>query len=154
MWTLFRKETDKKKEPISKNKVILRRIETSDHGTFGILSFPGFSCFSGELPDRGNKPNTSCIPKGTYKAVWSHSPRFKRNMYLVLNVAQRAGIRIHAANFMGDDSKGFKRQLNGCVALGERLGSIEGQKALLLSKPAIRRFETLMNGRDFELEII
>jgi len=74
-------------------------------------------------------------------------------MYLVNGVKDRAGIRIHSANLMGDDTKGYKRQLNGCIALGERLGSIDKQKALLLSAPAIRHFETLLNGEPFELEI-
>jgi hypothetical protein len=68
-------------------------------------------------------------------------------------VPKRAGIRIHSANFMGDASKGFHSQLNGCVALGERLGIMEGQKALLLSKPAIRKFENCMGKQPFLLEI-
>ncbi len=134
--------------------VLLRRTESSDHGTFGVLSFPGFSCFSGELRDFNNAPNLSCIPTGVYNCSWTYSERFKRMMYLVKNVPNRGGIRIHSANFMGDDSKGFKRQLNGCIALGEKIGQIEGQKALLLSKPMVRRFETLMAGNDFILEIV
>lgn len=75
-------------------------------------------------------------------------------MYLLLGTEPRAGIRKHAANFCGDSLKGFRAQLNGCVALGERLGWIDGQKALLLSAPAMRRFETLMGGRPFTLEIV
>ncbi len=74
-------------------------------------------------------------------------------MFEVESVPKRGGIRIHSANLMGDDSKGYKRQLNGCIALGQTLGRIEGQKALLLSKPAIRQFEDLMNRQDFTLEI-
>lgn len=132
----------------------LKRIDSSDHGTFGILSVSGLSWFSGELPDRDNKPNESCIPKRTYKAVWSFSPRFKRNMFLIESVPQRAGIRKHTANFMGDSSKGLKKQLNGCISLGLKLGWMEGQKALLLSSPAIRQFEAHMNGQPFLLEII
>jgi hypothetical protein len=74
-------------------------------------------------------------------------------MYLVDGVKDRGGIRLHSANFMGDDTKGYKRQLNGCIALGEKLGVMGGQKALLLSAPAMRRFETLLAGEPFELEI-
>jgi hypothetical protein len=54
---------------------------------------------------------------------------------------------------MGDDSMGYRRQLNGCIALGERLGWLEGQKALLLSAPAVRRFEEYMGHRPFTLEV-
>ena len=72
-------------------------------------------------------------------------------MYLVDGVRGRAGIRFHAANLMG--AAPFRSQLNGCIALGERLGHIEGQKALLLSAPAMRRFETYFAGQSFTLEI-
>ncbi len=135
------------------NVVKITRIESNNEGTFGKLDCVGFSCYSGELPWNDNKPNLSCIPKGKYVGVWSYSERFKRKMYAITEVAGRQGIRIHSANFMGDDSKGFKRQLNGCIALGEKLGIMDGQKALLVSKPAIRRFEQFMNGKDFILEI-
>lgn len=74
-------------------------------------------------------------------------------MYLVLGTGPRAGIRLHAANLMGDDAMGYRRQLNGCIAFGERLGWMDGQKALLLSAPAMRRFESFMGGKPFTLEI-
>jgi hypothetical protein len=54
---------------------------------------------------------------------------------------------------MGDLEKGFRSQLNGCIALGERLGWIEGQKAVLVSVSAVRRLEELMGGKPFLLEI-
>jgi hypothetical protein len=54
---------------------------------------------------------------------------------------------------MGDSSKGFHCQLNGCIALGEKLGWLEGQKAVLLSAPAVRRLESFFGGRPFQLEI-
>lgn len=74
-------------------------------------------------------------------------------MYLLLGTDPRAGIRKHPANFMGDDRMGYRRQLNGCIALGERLGWMDGQKALLLSAPAVRRFEDHMQRKPFLLEI-
>jgi hypothetical protein len=75
-------------------------------------------------------------------------------MYLLLGTSPRAGIRIHSANLMGDDSMGYRRQLNGCIAFGERLGWIDGQKALLVSAPAVRRFEQYMGYQPFTLEIV
>lgn len=54
---------------------------------------------------------------------------------------------------MGDAGKGLKCQLNGCIAIGERLGWIAGQKAVLLSAPAVRRLEEAFGGRPFSLEI-
>jgi len=134
-------------------QVLIKRLETSSEGTFGQLTFNTFSCFTGELPWQDNQSNISCIPKGVYECHWTYSERFKRMMYLIDNIPNRGGIRIHSANLMGDDSKGFKRQLNGCIAFGEKLGTIDKQKALLLSRPSIRKFEDLIKGRDFTLEI-
>lgn len=74
-------------------------------------------------------------------------------MYEVLNVPARTGIRKHSANFMGDASIGFLSQLNGCIALGEKLGWMDGQKALLVSAPAVRRFEQHLQQWPFTLEI-
>lgn len=134
-------------------RVTLERLETSDAGTFGRLILPNTTLFTGELPWRNNQPSISCIPKGLYSVYWSLSPRFGRKMLIVTPVTNRTGIRIHSANFMGDATKGYRSQLNGCIALGERLGKLDGQKALLVSSPAVRKFETFVNGRTFQLEI-
>lgn len=133
---------------------VLERHESGDQGTFGRMWMPGLSLYSGELAWRDNLPNISCLPQpGLHQVVWTWSPAFRRFMYLLLNTAPRAGIRAHSANFMGDASKGWRRQLNGCIALGERLGWMDGQKALLVSAPAVRRFEAHMGHRPFMLEI-
>lgn len=134
--------------------VVLQRLETGDQGTFGRLFINDAPfVFTGELPWRANAPNISCIPAGTYKGTWTFSPRFKRFMYLIEPVTKRTGIRIHSANFMGDLELGFRRQLNGCISMGERLGHINNQKAVLLSQPAIRKFEAKMNWKTFFMEI-
>lgn len=75
-------------------------------------------------------------------------------MYEISPVESRAGIRWHAANLMGDVGMGFKSSLNGCIALGEKIGWLDKQKAVLLSAPALRRFEGIMGGRTFKLEIV
>ena len=132
---------------------VIQRIDSSDQGTFGRFIAGGLGLFSGELPWRDNAPSISCIPAGTYLSVFTHSPRFGRHLYLVGAVRARSGIRLHSANLMGDAAKGFRSQLNGCIALGERLGWIDGQKALILSAPAIRRLEAHFAGKPFTLEI-
>lgn len=134
--------------------VVLTRFETGDEGTFGrTVTRGGLFFYSGELPWRENQSNISCLPPGFHECVWTFSDRFRRFMYLILGTDPRAGIRAHSANLMGDREAGYKAQLNGCIALGERLGWIEGQKALLLSAPAIRRFEQHMGYKPFTLEI-
>jgi len=135
------------------NKYTLTRAETSPQGTFGRFVVEGISFFSGELPWYDNASNISCIPPGEYTCLWTFSPHFNRKMYGVGPVPNRSGIRKHSANFMGDARLGYRKQLNGCISLGEKLGWIGGQKAILLSSPAIRRFETMMAGRPFLLEV-
>lgn len=134
-------------------RALLLRHDSGDQGTFGSIQVPGLRLYTGELPWRNNAPSVSCIPPGLYRCAWTMSPRFRRMMYLVAEVVARAGIRKHPANLMGDVALGFRAQLNGCIALGERLGWIEGQKALLLSAPAVRRFEARMRWQPFELEV-
>lgn len=129
----------------------LERIESSNEGTFGQLSAPTFWCYTGELPWRNNEPSISCVPPGTYSAILTFSPRFGRGLYLLAPTAPRSGIRIHPANVMGDPP--LRSQLNGCIALGEKLGYLEGQKALLLSAPAVRRMEEYFGRKPFTLEI-
>ena len=136
---------------MASSDVLLTRLDQSAQGTFGRFSAGALSLYTGELPWLENAPSVSCIPAGTYRCVWTNSPRFGRPMYLVDGVRSRAGIRFHAANLMG--AAPYRSQLNGCIALGERLGHLDGQKALLLSAPAIRRFEQHFAGKPFTLEI-
>jgi hypothetical protein len=135
-------------------RVILERLDQTDQGTFGRISAGGLTLFTGELPWRDNLPNISCIPVGIYQCRYTYSPHFKKFLFLVDQVPDRSGVRIHAANLMGSVARGFHSQLNGCIALGEKLGLINKQKALLLSAPAMRRFETHMKYKPFTLEIV
>ena len=130
------------------------RQQSTDQGTFGILYTLGFKCYTLELPWRDNKSNLSCIPKGTYAVHWTYSPHFKRYMYQITGVTGRAGIRIHSANYAGDVTKGYRSHLYGCIALGKRIGILDGQKAILVSRPTVRAFETLMNKQSFNLRIL
>lgn len=123
----------------------LTRYETTEEGTFGRFNYRNFNCFSLERPWLDNRPSLSSIPPGRYLCRWTYSPRFKRPTYEVLKVPGRCAIRIHSANLTS--------QLNGCISLGLKLGTIEGKKAVLLSKPAIRKLEELANEKDFILEI-
>lgn len=137
-------------EPVT---IFLRRHETSDEGTFGTLIVGDVHLATGELPWRDNKNKLSCIPTGTYKCIWNYSQKFNRFMYEVLDVSGRTGIRFHAANFCGDESLKLKCEINGCIALGEKHGVLDGQKALIYSQQAVRRFEQIMQMQTFILEV-
>jgi hypothetical protein len=47
----------------------------------------------------------------------------------------------------------MRSQLYGCIALGEKLGHMDGQKAIMLSRPAVAKLENSMKREPFELEI-
>ena len=131
----------------------LERLETGDQGTFGRILADELTLFTGELPWRDNRFQRSCIPAGLYNARLVYVPKFGKHCYWLQPTAPRTSILMHAATFMGDIEKGFRTHLQGCIALGERLGWIENQKCVLLSAPAMRRLEALMERKPFTLEI-
>jgi hypothetical protein len=116
---------------------VLTRTETDDSGTFGTLTTDnGFFCYTGELPWRENASGRSCIPAGVYRAVWATSPRHGE-CYHLQKVEGRTDIEIHSANWMGDEAKGLKCQLLGCIAPGRAIMDIVGQKGVSSSKEAL-----------------
>lgn len=138
-------------------KLVLRRTESSSHGTFGVLLNEDNVrlCFTIELPWKDNKPNVSCIPTGVYKCDYTYSPAFKRNMYIVQNVKGRSGIRIHKGNVAGDISLGLRSDFKGCIGLGSGMAvSAGGQKMITHSAAAINTFEDLLDYESFELTIL
>lgn len=134
---------------------LLLRDPSTDQGTFGRgrILMPPFEAFTGELPWRDNARGLSCIPPGQYRCVWALSPRLKRYTYRLVDVPGRDGVLIHSANLFGDKTLGFVAQLEGCISLGYGRGVINGQRALLVSKPAVRAFEVAGNKEDIILEV-
>lgn len=99
-------------------------------------------CKTIELAWLLNEKGKSCIPKGTYKMVWTFSPSFRRNTWRLVDVPNRDGILIHAAN--------FTRQLKGCIAPClshadlDKDGVMDGAnsaKAMDLVEAALRKFQ-------------
>ncbi len=134
-------------------KALLLRIETSDQGTFGLLGAEGFLISRmAELPWRDNIKQMSCIPEGSYIVKWHKSPKFGL-VYKVFDVPSRNEILIHKGNFVGASDKGYKTNSHGCLLPCLKLGSIKGQKAGLLSLPAVSKIEEFFNRENFELEI-
>lgn len=133
-------------------KATLKRIEDNGSQTLGEFIFKTnegkeIILYSMELSWKDNQRNISCIPKGTYKVVTTMSTRFKKDMWLLLNVPNRDGIRIHSAN--------YARQLNGCIALGMGMSDIDkdGHIDITSSVKAMNlAYEHL--GKEFELKII
>lgn len=135
------------------NHVILQRLESTDQGTFGKIKTEQAEFYTLELPWRNNESNISCIPAGIYRCHMTMSAKMKKMLYLVDGTGKRTGIRIHSANLAGSIEAGFHSQLNGCIAIGEKLGLMGKQKALLLSSSGVRKFTQDMDHKPFVLEV-
>ena len=138
----------------------LVRLEKGDAGTFGVFALDtGEWFYSMECPDRDNKSCISSIPLGEYFVGGcgvrrTHSPRYKRPLYLVENVpGGRTGIRIHAATWGGDKALGYRSHLQGCIALGMDAGTYKGQAAVFHSSRAVAAMTSLMQRQPFKLII-
>ena len=82
-------------------RATLKRGESTDQGTFGVLQFGARVVRSLELPWRDNARRRSCIPPGAYRCTLVRSPRFG-SVYLVNQVPGRSDVLLHPANFAGD----------------------------------------------------
>lgn len=134
-------------------RVALRRGHSKDWGTPGLLTLPDGSCFHTlELPWRNNRRQKSCIPEGSYVCQITRSPRFGR-VYAVTGVDGRSNILFHSGNYAGDIDKGYKTHVQGCILLGKRTGDMGGQRAVLVSRPAVSEFMSRLAGQPFILEI-
>lgn len=101
--------------------LLLERDVCARDCTLGKLSIDGaFSCYTVEdvvRPEGEKIHGRTAIPSGRYRVVITHSPRFNRNLPLLLDVPNFEGIRIHAGNTAADTEgcilPGFKRTANG-----------------------------------------
>jgi len=101
---------------------------------------------------------STCIPIGRYEIEMTYSKTFDKQLYLVKNVIDRLGIRIHEANVID--------QLLGCISLGYSLKqnvnflrkgndiSINYQYFLGESKKAVGDFHNLLKEKNAFLEIV
>ncbi len=93
-------------------RIILNRKIFSDLSTIGNLILEGEDfCNTIELScRRENSHGKLAIPEGTFRLEKTFSPKFKKDMWEVMDVPGRTGIRIHSANYASD--------LEGCISVG------------------------------------
>jgi len=121
-------------------------------GTLLIIDNNGMPLYSSIALERGevgNKKNVSRIPAGVYPLRYTYSPKFKRKMWLVDNVPNRSGIRIHPANYYN--------QIQGCIVPGMKLKDInkDGLIDVTYSTITTLQFEKILkNIKETTIEII
>ena len=136
---------------------VLRRDRSDDDGAFSVLSAPGLDALEAlELPWRDNRVCRSCIPAGRYEVTPRLSPRFGRVLH-VLDVPDRSYILFHSGNLAGDIERRRLTHSQGCLLPGLRRGVLAAagrrQRAVLQSRPAMRRLMAWAGDRPFILEI-
>ena len=124
-------------------EIRLDRFCYHPNGTLGVIDLEGERFWSIERPWLDNAPNISCIPTGTYEMGWRVSPRFGETWH-VKDVPDRTHILIHVANYSKD--------VQGCIGLGTSL--MGDTIAVASSKNAVKRFEELTEGLDWQLVIV
>ncbi|AZS49979.1 hypothetical protein DM558_03945 [Entomomonas moraniae] len=100
-----------------KIKLTLVLEKSEYYGTFETITLPdGKTFYTLELPDKGNKRQVSCIPKGTYQCKIFNSAKFGK-VYGICGVPNRIAILIHAGNYGGDIDKGYRTDIQDCILL-------------------------------------
>jgi len=134
-------------------EVLIERFKIEDNYTLGdcyVSDTKGCMNHIGVSLERGwlnNKSNISCVPEGTYKLKLEYSPRFDKFLWELYGVPKRSECKFHAANYW--------RQLNGCIALGEKHVDIDGDSDLDItkSKKTMKAFHKAMRGEEATVTI-
>lgn len=141
-------------------KATLTRAPSTDHGTFGVLELDdGTKFYTAELPWRDNHHDLSCIPAGTYMFKKVDSPKHGE-CYMGVDIPGRRAIEIHIANYAGDVTRGFRSDLEGCIALGKTMGLLRAhghehyQVVVQQSTVAIHEFTAETRFEDLQLTIV
>lgn len=129
-------------------KLKLERFFFSDKYTIGRLFLDGnYFCDTLEDPvrDLENEQKIygeTAIPAGKYEVRVTWSPRFNRNLPLLLGVPHFTGIRFHRGNYPKDT--------HGCILVGENK-----VKGMVINSTGYEvKLTKLLSGKKAEIEII
>lgn len=141
-------------------KLKLERKYLKDTYTIGRLYIDG-KYFCNTLEDKNRDLNKNgkfdngetkvyaetAIPYGTYKIQVTYSPKFKRDLPLLLNVPYFEGIRIHRGNTIKDTA--------GCILVGEntQVGKVLNSTHYELEITKLMK-EASARGEEITIEIV
>ena len=119
------------------------RVAQTDVDSFGVMLRDDTRepvCLSLELPWKDNLPDISCVPAGSYLAVWTKTSKHPGGVYMLQDVHGRSAVEIHVANKAS--------QLLGCIAVGQQFGALGGEDAVYSSVDAYNAFLALHPQRE------
>lgn len=95
---------------------LIRRWMTPDSTIGEVYVDDQFECYSLEdaIREGAKVPGKTAIPEGSYKVIITYSPRFHKEMPILLYVPGFEGIRIHTGNVSEDTE--------GCILVGQTKG--------------------------------
>jgi hypothetical protein len=126
----------------------LERVQNDLDVTIGSLKVDGdWEAWTLEDPVREPKIyGETAIPAGRYGVEITHSPRFKRELPLLLNVDGFAGVRIHPGN--------TTRDTEGCILVGsDRYAKSIGRSRLAFDGLFAKLRAAKARGEKIELTI-
>jgi len=107
----------------------LTRLYQGDDCIIGVLMHDKhFLCFTLENPWLSNAVDISCIPEGHYSCSPHNGSKYKE-VWKLSDVENRSNILIHWGN--------VERHTQGCILVGDKIGSLSGEKAVLNSRMTI-----------------
>lgn len=96
-----------------------------------------------ELPYKENQPKISSIPNGLYYCEHFDGTRF-REVWQVKNVKGRSAILLHSGNISDD--------IEGCILVGTRYGTLGSKTAVLNSREALERLKLYIGKENGKLK--
>lgn len=119
---------------------LIRLEEDARYGTFGVLKInKQIFCVTLEPSDLENLKAQSSIPAQQYMCRRRSTPTYP-NTFEVLAVPGRTNILFHAGNLIGDTA--------GCILLGEHIGKLREDRAVLNSGKTFAAFMLLLDDYD------
>lgn len=119
---------------------LVRLEENYEHGTFGVLKLnKQVFCWTLEPRDEENAQDISSIPAQQYDCRRYSSEKYPYT-FQVMDVPGRSNVLFHAGNTDDDTA--------GCILLGETLGKLSGDRAILNSGRTFDRFMAVLEDFD------
>lgn len=126
-------------------KIKVDRIYKGESYTIGKMYLNGeYFCDTLEDAVRPVKiPNETAIPAGTYKVEVTYSPKFKRDLPLLIDVPNYTGIRIHNGS--------NKDHTSGCILVGFNKTKGQLTDSHIMCKLLTKRLKSLSEPIEIEI---